>query len=537
MAITITPQGAVSLCRTNLESDYKDTLTWSNLAAQTSYFNGLSNQRSVSDYTYIKKDGKIRMGIPIDEIINYNYLYYNNAGFTTKRYYCFIKRMEYVNENCTDIYIETDVFQTWYFQIVWNRCFVEREHVNDDTRGIHTLPEDVETGEYVTDQKVRGLSNSPYNIIVGCTIDLEDDDATLISPAYENINGCEIGGVYSGLKYYSFTNTNSLNNLLKRVANAGKSSAIVSMFMGDDYYCEAHASETHNFNIIDDTSAAKTRPFEYLADHIITPPDNPTSLNGYTPRNKKLLTFPYCYIMATNNCGSSAVYRYELFATRPEFDYIGTVCPGMSIKLRPLNYKGEAINYKEGLMLGKTPVCAWNTDVYTNWLTQNSINIASSLVGDMGSIAIGGAMLEGGMAIGGSGNAVSGVTGIAGTIGTIYQHSLVPPQINGDLNGSDVAYASGDNRIDLCAMSIKQEYAKVIDSYFDMFGYKVNTLKVPNITGRLNWNFIKTIDCNADGDIPQEDLETIRKACNSGITFWHTPANMYNYSLANTIVS
>ena len=49
-------------------------------------------------------------------------------------------------------------------------------------------------------------------------------------------------------------------------------------------------------------------------------------------------------------------------------------------------------------------------------------------------------------------------------------------------------------------------------------------------------NFIKTIDCNADGDIPQEDLDTIRKACNTGITFWHTPANIYNYSLSNSIV-
>ena len=92
------------------------------------------------------------------------------------------------------------------------------------------------------------------------------------------------------------------------------------------------------------------------------------------------------------------------------------------------------------------------------------------------------------------------------------------------------------NKFYFLGMSIKEEYARIIDDYFSMFGYKVDTVKVPNITGRAEWNFIKTVDCNADGNIPQEDLETIKKACNTGITFWHNPDHMYNYSLSNTIV-
>ena len=39
----------------------------------------------------------------------------------------------------------------------------------------------------------------------------------------------------------------------------------------------------------------------------------PTKLDGYTPKNKKLLTYPYCYMLLTNNSGGSAVYKYELF--------------------------------------------------------------------------------------------------------------------------------------------------------------------------------------------------------------------------------
>ena len=43
----------------------------------------------------------------------------------------------------TEITIETDVFQTWQFNINYKKMFVEREHVNDDTVGLHTVPENV----------------------------------------------------------------------------------------------------------------------------------------------------------------------------------------------------------------------------------------------------------------------------------------------------------------------------------------------------------------------------------------------------------
>ena len=84
--------------------------------------------------------------------------------------------------------------------------------------------------------------------------------------------------------------------------------------------------------------------------------------------------------------------------------------------------------------------------------------------------------------------------------------------------------------------SFKFEYAKIIDDYFSMFGYKINIVKVPNITGRRNWNNKKTIDCNFDGDIPQTDLNIIKTMFNNGVTLWHNPSTMYNYSNSYNIV-
>ena len=193
-------------------------------------------------------------------------------------------------------------------------------------------------------------------------------------------------------------------------------------------------------------------------------------------------------------------------------------------------------NYDESIVLGKFPIGGWNSDVFTNWITANGINIASSITSDVGSIALGGAMFTGGAPISGAGAVISGVTGIAATVGSVYKHSLIPNQARGNTNIGDYSYAYGLTELVFKRISIKNEYARIIDDFFSMFGYKVNRVKVPNITGRSQWNFIKTIDCNADGDIPQEDLETIRNACNHGITFWHNPSNIYNYSLTNSIV-
>ena len=68
------------------------------------------------------------------------------------------------------------------------------------------------------------------------------------------------------------------------------------------------------------------------------------------------------------------------------------------------------------------------------------------------------------------------------------------------------------------------------------FGYKIARVKIPNVTGRQNWNYVKTIDCNFSGNIPQTDLDIIKNMFNNGVTFWHNPATMYNYNNTNNIV-
>ena len=514
--MTITPQGQLYLCKTPLKNDYKNQLTFSNANAQLSYFNSVI-QHTFDNYTYIKKDNVVQVGKNIDEIIDCNYLFYKNTGFTNKYYFCFITNMEYVNENCTRITFETDCYQTWLFQIQYKQSFVEREHVNDDTIGLHTVPENLETGEYVVNSSdyYNGLDTLKY--VIQCTEWSTTDENKPLATNF--------GGVYMAGGAYVCSTINEVVNILQAFATRGKSDAVYNLYM------------------IPASMITNTSPSLQYSGQSSPNTDTKTitkvnTINGYTPINKKLLTFPFNYMLISNNNGSSNILHYERFSGNTcNFTIKGVPTVGGSIKIIPTNYDNNLNSEEEGLIAGKLPTLNWSDDEYTNWLTQNSVNIglgiASSGLTIVGGI---GMMATGGGAVAGAGAVVSGAMSIANELGAVYQHSLQPNSAKGNVNGGDINVCDHKNGFYFYKMSIKEEYARIIDNYFSMFGYKINRVKVPNITGRSNWNYVKTINCNFDGDIPQTDLNIIRAMFNNGTTLWHNPSTIYNYSNSNGIV-
>lgn len=98
--ISIEPSSEVHLCICPLENDGKNQLTFSDRRSQTNYFN-TRIIRSTSNYTYIRQDESISVDIPIDQIINCNYLFYRNNKFNDRYYYCFITDIKYLSENST----------------------------------------------------------------------------------------------------------------------------------------------------------------------------------------------------------------------------------------------------------------------------------------------------------------------------------------------------------------------------------------------------------------------------------------------------
>lgn len=531
--MAFTPNTVVHFMNVPLENNYKNQIYFEDRYKQTEYM--MTKQipsLRFENLTYQRKDNVIRVPMHIDDLWNVNYVMYKNQNYSGDRwFYAFVTKMEYVNDGRTDVYIETDVWQTWFDKITLKESFVEREHVEDDTVGLHTVPELLETGDYICKQEVVHEFDEMY-IVVG---------TTQIYEAKEK--GGLYGGCYSGVHYLAWkvSEYDSVNSFLNYMDKNAHAEAIQCVFMAPKFLIEnvevaGSGDKTYPSMGRGRTTAVQTP--KLITKNTLEAENS--GLNGYFPSNNKLWCYPYNYLLVSNHNGANAIYQYEYFNAPQEgyphecgFEIYGTLCPGGSIKLVPQDYKNISENYDEALNLGKFPICNWNSDVYTNWLTQNSVNLATDLTVGVGKILVGGASALSGAPTIGSAGVSSGAIDIAHTIGQIYQHSLIPPQAQGNLNSGDVLHAMGKIGFSFYKMTIKKEFAQIIDKYFEMYGYKVNTVKVPKLKTRPHWNYIKTIDVNLDGEIPQDDLKKVRFMFDNGVTFWHDGWQVENYSLNN----
>ena len=148
--------------------------------------------------------------------------------------------------------------------------------------------------------------------------------------------------------------------------------------------------------------AGQEAPFEYDFSFPKT-----LNFNNYTPVNKKLYTYPYNFLVLSNNNGVSNILMVEDFDDYTEFTFHikGIPVIGGSIKCVPTHYKHVDFNEEEGILCGKFPTTNWSKDEYINWIKQNAVNlgigIATNGLNAIGSLGV--ATLPGGEIAGISG--------------------------------------------------------------------------------------------------------------------------------------
>lgn len=272
-------------------------------------------------------------------------------------------------------------------------------------------------------------------------------------------------------------------------------------------------------------------------------------MDGVTPvtiKNNKCYCFPYNYLFVSNNIGNQNIYKYEDFDNydNATFKLMLSTTIGASGSLVPTGYKGMANDWDEAISLGKYPTFSWSGDAFINWLTQNALNMTTSIVGLGGSVTQSAnqqvAKSETGMIsdAGAIGIGMTIASGVANTIGAFYSASLLP-NIKGGQNTGDVNYSAGLNTFCFRQMRCKTEYIQRIDDYFTRFGYKIDRVKNANLTGRSIFNYVEigSNESIGQGSLPSQAMETINNAFRKGVTIWHNHANIGNYNLDNTIIS
>ena len=494
------------------------------------------------------RDGRngIQIKASYSSCVQANYIAFQNPSYSNKWFFAFIDEVKYISEGVTEIVYTIDTFTTWWEYWSPKACFTIREHVTNDTVGLHTVPEDVETGEFVINESHTNRLLQTSCIILGTTVDYYLSGNTF------NLGGRNGGGIYGGVKsafkYYLFSssNTTKLDIVLKGFADNNSSDAIGCLFMAPFWMIpRQNNSDTDDVAVKETTSASSLYwDSEPSLDPTIT---KPTTVNGYTPKNKKLLTYPYSYFIMSNNNGGNAILRYELFSTSTLGFLIKSVpSPSMSAVIYPLQYNGETENYSECLSMAKQPICGFSNDIYTNWLRQNGINYNASIISSGISMLGGiGLMTTGTGALAGAGMLTGGALSIASTVTNLLQHSKIPPQADGNLNTGDVSFATGHSSFTYYKMSVRSEYARIIDDTFTRTGYKVNRIKVPNMAYRENYNYVQIAsednvaypNNHNNIGIPASSLNEINNMFRNGVTLWNNHTNFGDYSVSNNITN
>lgn len=521
----------VYLLDTPLEDDLKHTLYF---ASATDQHNYMANNviKTYVNVSYQRDTSTFRCPAHIDSIRTCNYMMYQNTAYSNKWFYCFIEKMTYVNDNMTDVEFKVDPIQTFMFDFDTQPSFIEREHTNDDTIGSNTVPEQLEMGDYVeTEQSATTAfdlgTNSMFAIAFTRLLDRMTTGNNPIVPT-------SLGTIPDGFLYLGCSSVIDVRKVVDFFNKEGHPDYISAIFVVPNtcFTNQVHyIYESNDFYVYTNYQPA-------VEDSVALTTENKLADN-YVPRNQKLLTYPFRYLQMSNLNGSVANYHYEYFKnsdgtidTTPEFELKGYASAGCDVKVYPRKYKGITYNFDEGLSFAKLPVGGWASDIYTNWLTQNGVNIATGFASDLISIGVGVASAPegGGIAI------AHGVTGIADRVGQIYQHAMQPPQAEGATNVGNANYRWGMAAIQFKYMSIRSQFARICDDFFDMFGYATHRVKKPNYAHRQNWWYTKTIDCYIKGNIPNEYMNEIKQAYNNGITYWRNPSNFMNYSVSNGIV-
>ena len=569
-----------------LDTTYDHTIYFANATAQYNYFYRLRKYALTNQSYQRVKRGWMRINIRAENLYDCNYLMFRNTSFGNRWFYAFIKSVEYVNNEVSEVSFELDVMQTWMFDYTLEQCFVVREHSVTDEIGDNLLPEPVNIGQYIYDNKYNLVSENTdirWLIVIVSTGEISN----LLPKCVE---GGFLSGTYHQAKFYSTDidarNLGStLRQLFDNLAIFNNTDIVIDFYLIPNALRSWGNDGTLESDYDDSLDSAKlktvTLPYNML------PNVNPM----YVAKNNKLYTYPYCYLSVCNNEGVEETYKYEFFEnTIDDHDHRvikfhlysdGSVEP--IIGCIPKNYLRNSTHVNNGvttsydlnnaITITKYPKCTWATNDYTAKLAQ--IGIWGTLALLTQGVTVGSGTIPGTSALEYSFGGTN-----RGAITNFEQNKSLVPYTGSMMNSFNIpgqaeatenvryrankkdaaaagaigqaafsyhtttksgvgnlAYAIQDFGFIARRIMVAPQYAKVIDDYFSMYGYATNQLKIPNTHSRPHWNYVRTANCTIRGSIPADDANAICNIYDSGITFWKNGNEVGNYSLDNSPVS
>lgn len=340
-----------------LNKSYEHTVYYPDKDTQYNAFNKYT-KFTLTRYSYQRANlGTVKVELKYEDVYKCNYLMFKNESFEGKWFYAFITGCSYISNNTTAIYYDLDVMQSWCYDYQFRGTFVERQHSTNDIPYENTQPEGLEIGDTYLIQ-----SNNRMNLITN------DSHAFVIlgttGPNGERPSATTMFNMLMSLYISSNKSDDEAKQIISSYIANGLEDNIISI-----YTVPKDASINKNLFV-----------------------KRPLTIDGYTPKNKKLYNFPYSYIQMYNNLGEVVELHYENFTdsrgnsihtldNQMTFTANTTDVPIPQSKLRVANYQGTigydynfyCVNYSQ------FPTGAFSGNSFQVWLAQNKNAYGASL--------------------------------------------------------------------------------------------------------------------------------------------------------------
>lgn len=378
-----TPQSKIYLLK-GLEIDAMNNTFWgafNNTEEQFNFFINNYDHIEFENYTYQRKDGTVVVPGLYDDLRLYNYLIYQNGdtGNKAKWIYCFITSLGYLNDNATSISFETDVIQTWRFEIESNfmESYIAYEHrpqyykeSSDDKRKpcINTQPENLEIGTDLITEEAMYLNPMNYIsfAVIGmtCTLDGNDTYTSGILGAPSQINyyilpysrNTGIGITQLKTSSGKDVNISNMNTILEAIRKneklVGKCVSIViancipgiilkdnNLTLVDNYVTTVNEGDfiVLKYNLFTFSKMNSDNTSQFVKTDVM---NGPLRFYPTVIKNTKILWYPYSYLLISDNNGTNKIFKNELWENfnAIQFAFVGS--PNSSkLNVVPINYK------------------------------------------------------------------------------------------------------------------------------------------------------------------------------------------------------
>lgn len=514
-----------------------------------------------SDATYQReKVGFVRVERNAEDLYDCNYMMFRNTSFGTKWFYAFIINCTYISNNVTMVSYAIDELQTWLLDYTYKPCHIKRTHTRLDTFGASLTAEPFNIDDYVYGSyKLIDVNTKDLAVIIGIS---DTGSAQVDGNLYDQL--------YSGLTLYGFlmTDVTGINTFLAQYKQTPDT--VVVMYAVPKILLDVIPGMTYGQQIPQIVQG-------YSATVNIDPLSLSDDIDGYTPKNKKLYTYPYNFLRIDNGSQQTLTLRYELFDTPLESiqgAIDGTFVNPPELIFTPVRYKGTTAipENEDTLTMNGYPLLSWNNNTFKTWLSTNWLTIGKQIAHTTLNLAQGFYNLKVNQgrtitsffdsymwsdymnddrigfrntvfnkALEGIATATNNVMDMArdamgylDTADMIYHASKQADELRGDIVSGNSLIAVGRKQYHQARMCIRHEQAEIIDNFFTMFGYSIEKIDTPNRRNRPHWTYIQTNNCTIVGNLPSDAKAYIEKVHNTGITWWTNGDEISDYTLDNS---